>query len=164
MLIELGNVNIRFDPKVIELLLKFIQNDDTKPEAGGILIGYYIDDYSFFITDLSIPNQNDLGTRFSFLRSFKNAQNIIKSFFKGSNGKKIYLGEWHTHPEKYPVPSETDLKSFNSLLKENKLNSNFIFMLIMGTDEFYIAINGKEGLINQTKLKYKINNGLLTVI
>lgn len=163
MLIELGDIILRVDPKVMELLLKFVQDDHTKPEAGGILIGYYIDDYSFYITDLSIPTENDTSTRFSFLRSFISAQKFIKSLFTGSKGKKIYLGEWHTHPEKHPIPSSTDLVSFKDQLKKNLLNSNFIFMIILGTEGLYVAIYGNAGLINQTQLSFKFDNRSLTV-
>ena len=158
MIIELGDIIIRFDQKVINIFKRFIQDDENKPEAGGILMGYYIDDYSFYISDLSTPSENDKSSRFNFLRSFIDAQKFIERFFKSSKGKKIYLGEWHTHPEKLPTPSSTDLQSFENQLKKNVLNSKYIFMIILGTEGIYAGSYCKSGLINKTQIPFKINN------
>ena len=154
MVIELGDMILRIDQKVIDIFNSFIQDDRNKPEAGGILMGYYIDDYSFYVSDLSTPSENDKRSRFNFIRSFINAQKFIERFFKSSKGKKIYLGEWHTHPEKLPTPSSTDLKSFEVQLKNNKLNSKFIFMIIIGTAGIYVATYCKLGLINKRQIPF----------
>ncbi len=158
MIVELGDMIIRFDQKVINIFKRFIQDDEVKPEAGGILMGYYIDDYSFYISDLSTPSENDKSSRFNFIRSFINAQIFIERFFKLSKGKKIYLGEWHTHPEKLPTPSFTDLQSFDNQLKKNVLNSKFIFMVILGTEGIHVASYCKSGLINKRQIPFIIKN------
>lgn len=155
MLIELEDTILRIDERAIQLMMNFIQDDHIKPESGGILMGYYIDDYSFYITDLSTPSESEKSSRFTFVRSFINAKKIIKDLFKTSKGKKIYLGEWHTHPEKYPSPSSIDLESFDDQLKKNKLNSKFIFMIICGTQGLYVAKYGKSGLINSKQIIFK---------
>ncbi len=154
MVIELGEMLLRIDQKVFDKVKTFIQDDEYKPEAGGILLGYYIDDYSFYITDFSTPSENDKSSRFNFLRSFINAQKLIERYFKSSKGKKIYLGEWHTHPEKLPTPSNTDLNSFKEQLKKNVLNSKFIFMIIIGTEVIYAGAYYKDGLINQKLIPF----------
>ena len=152
MVIELGNLILRIDQKVIDILTSYIQDDEDKPEAGGILMGYYIDDYSFYVSDSSTPSENDKSSRFNFFRSFINAQKFIECYFKSSKGKKIYLGEWHTHPEKLPTPSSTDLKSFKDQLKKNVLNSKFVFMIILGTEGIYAAAYCKTGLIDKREM------------
>ncbi len=154
MVIELGEIIIRIDQKVINTFIDFIQDDEDKSEAGGILMGYYIDDFSFYISDLSTPSANDKSSRFNFIRSFINAQKIIELFFKNSKGKKIYLGEWHTHPEKLPSPSATDLNSFENQLKNNFLNSKFIFLIIIGTTGLYAASYCKSGIINRMQIPF----------
>ena len=68
MVIELGDMILGIDQKVIDIFMSFTQDDESKPEAGGILIGYYIDDYSFYISDISTPTQDDRGSRFNFIR------------------------------------------------------------------------------------------------
>lgn len=126
-------------------------------------MGYYIDDYSFYISDISTPSENDISSRFNFVRSFVNAQKFINNLFKTTNGKKIYLGEWHTHPENVPTPSSTDLKSFGQQLKNNKINSKIIFMIILGLEGLYVAAYDKAGLITQYQILFTFNAGLLTV-
>lgn len=154
MVIELGDIILRIDSKVMDIILSFIQDEKDKPEAGGILMGYYIDDYSFFISDLTIPSNYDKSSRFNFIRSFINAQKFINHFFKSSRGKKIYLGEWHTHPEKSPTPSSTDLVSFEKQLKKNKLNSKFIFMIIIGIEGIYAASYSKLKLLDERRVPH----------
>lgn len=156
MLVELGDMILRIDQKVVDTFKLFIQYDEAKPEAGGVLLGYLIDDYSFYVSDLSTPTEDDKSSRFSFVRSFISAQRFVNTFFKKSKGKKIYLGEWHTHPEKLPSPSITDLKSFEKQLKENVLNSQVIFMIIIGTEGIYVAAYCSLGLVHSTHISLKI--------
>ena len=154
MVIELGDIILRIDQKVIDIISSFIQDEKDKPEAGGILMGYYIDDYSFFISDLTVPSNYDKSSRFNFIRSFINAQKFINHFFKSSKGKKIYLGEWHTHPEKLPTPSSTDLDSFEEQLKKNKLNSKFIFMIIIGIEGMYASSYSNLKLVDEGRVPF----------
>lgn len=154
MIIELGDLILRIDRHVTDVLSSHIQNDEYKPESGGILMGYYIDDYSFYISDCSTPSKRDKSSRFHFLRSAINAQKFIERKFKSSKGKKIYLGEWHTHPERLPSPSPTDLISFKDQLKKNEMNSSFLFMIIFGTEGLYVAKYCKTGLINETRIPF----------
>jgi integrative and conjugative element protein (TIGR02256 family) len=162
IVLELGDIILRIDQKVFNVLMSFIQDKKDKPESGGILIGYYIDEFSFYISDLSIPSEKDKKSRFNFVRSFISAQEVIDNFFKKSKGKKIYLGEWHTHPEKVPIPSSTDLNSFQNQLKTNKLNSKFIFMVIIGTEGIFVAFYSNSDLMNKVQLPFvKLLNDLL---
>lgn len=163
MIIALGDIILRIAPNVVEVLEKFVQNDNNKNEAGGILIGYYIDDYSYYISDLSTPKVGDISTRFSFLRSHINAQRLVKQMFKLSKGKKIYLGEWHTHPEDLPTPSFTDLTSIKDQFTTNVLNSKSIFMVIMGIKAIYVGVYDKAGLINQTQIEIGLSNSSCSV-
>lgn len=154
IVIELSDMILRIDQKVFDVFTSFIQDDELKPESGGILMGYYIDDYSFYISDLTTPSERDRRSRFNFIRSFINAQKALVHFFKSSNGKKIYLGEWHTHPEKLPSPSPTDFSSFEKQIKTNVLNSKFIFMIIIGTEGIYAATHSASGLMDKKQIPF----------
>jgi integrative and conjugative element protein (TIGR02256 family) len=132
-------ITLKIYKEVICKMKEYTQNDFGKPESGGILIGYYIEPNSFVITDISIPNVLDKASRYLFIRSKVNAQKFLNKKFKLSGGKKIYLGEWHTHPEKYPNPSSIDKKSIIRQLEENLLNSSTIFMFIVGISGLHIS-------------------------
>ncbi|WP_394344136.1 Mov34/MPN/PAD-1 family protein [Sphingobacterium phlebotomi] len=36
------------------------------------------------------------------------------------------MGEWHTHPEPFPIPSRTDLQMLKQQFKNNKIMTEFI--------------------------------------
>lgn len=143
---ELGALFVKISGEVLKKMKTFIQDENHKPEAGGILIGHYLENNNFSITDVSIPSELDKASRFNFTRSKKNAQKIINKIFEESLGKKIYLGEWHTHPEDYPSPSSLDKKSILRQINGNELNSNIIFMIIFGRKGFYISQIEKTGI------------------
>lgn len=153
LVIELEGLSIKISFEVLEKMFHYIQDDNNKPEAGGILIGHDLEDNNFSITDISIPSVYDKSSRFNFTRSKKNAQQILNKLFKESNGKKIYLGEWHTHPEDYPTPSPLDSKSIVERMQRDVLNSEIIFMIIIGRKRLYITYVE----INGIKTKKNIN-------
>ena len=155
LVIELGGASIKISFEVLEEMFHYIQNDNNKPEAGGILIGHDLEDHNFSITDISIPSVYDKSSRFNFTRSKKNAQKILNKFFKESNGKKIYLGEWHTHPEDYPTPSLLDNKSILERMQRDVLNSEIIFMIIVGRKKFYISFVKIDGIKNEKSINFK---------
>ena len=152
---ELGNLSIKISEEVFEKMKSFIQDEKYKPEAGGILIGHYLEDNNYSITDVSSPSKLDKSSRFNFTRSKNNAQKIINKIFKDSKGKKIYLGEWHTHPEDYPTPSGLDKKSILEQIRGNILNSEIIFMLIIGRKGLYISYVEKTGIKTEKNIKFE---------
>ena len=137
--VELDNITLTIEVDVINKFLEFAQNTNFKPESGGILMGYYIDEYSFIITDISTPTDDDICSRYNFIRSHKSAQRFIRKKFRESKGKKIYLGEWHTHPENCPTPSNVDILSYKEQLNINILNSKITFMIIVGLLKAYVG-------------------------
>ncbi len=143
---QLGETKLKFLPEVISKLTEHIQNDPAKPESGGILIGYSLETGHYSITDITVPGKGDRQSRYSFVRSVKRAQNILDLHFKKSKGKKIYLGEWHTHPEDNPHPSSTDKNSILERIRKDKIHSDTIFMIICGTETIYIQKVKKSGL------------------
>lgn len=76
--------------------------------------------------------------------------------FKDSNGKKIYLGEWHTHPEDYPKPSSLDKNSILKQIRGNILNSEIIFMLILGRKNINISCVEKNGIKASKNIDFNI--------
>lgn len=158
--IDLSPVMVRISRELISGMSSFIQDDNKKPESGGILIGYYQEKDSYIITDFTQPRNGDKQSRYEFIRSKKNAQKVLISLFKESDGKKIYLGEWHTHPEDNPTPSGTDISSIKNRIKHDRLNSETIFMIIFGRKSFYICSVNKSSIQMERNISYDeiINN------
>jgi integrative and conjugative element protein (TIGR02256 family) len=152
--LEVSNVTVKITDSVINEILNFKQDSANKSESGGILLGYSIDDSIFTITDITTPSAFDKSSRYNFIRNRKSAQKAINKLFKESGGKKIYLGEWHTHPENVPSPSFLDKNSIIEQVKYNRLNSNVIFMIIVGNSALYISSVKAEGIISAIIVQY----------
>lgn len=86
--IDLNPVMVRISRDLISRMTTFIQDDNKKPESGGILIGYFQENNSYVITDITQPGVEDRQSRFGFVRSKKSAQKALNFFFEESDGKK----------------------------------------------------------------------------
>ncbi|WP_299096995.1 Mov34/MPN/PAD-1 family protein [uncultured Winogradskyella sp.] len=143
---------IIIEDNVLNLFKNFKQTG-RKHERGGILLGE-VSSKEIRIKRASIPTVFDSSSRFSFNRNKKSAQIITDYEYNNSNGKIIYLGEWHTHPEKKPSPSSIDCKMISNQFRKNKINEWFLLMIIVGLDDMYVSFyDGKSN----TELK-KITN------
>lgn len=121
-----------------------------KREAGGILVGYVYEDHCE-IVNATGPNRFDLFGYNYFVRSKRGAQPKINKAWARSNGTVIYLGEWHTHFEKYPRPSATDKSLMINSLRTTNMEIDFLFLIIVGLKNTYWV--GKQAGDNLIELK-----------
>ncbi|MCH5299859.1 MAG: Mov34/MPN/PAD-1 family protein [Ruminococcus sp.] len=123
-------------PNIIEKIIPYLQNNINENEAGGCLTGYQ-NKYTGNITinDLSLPGVNDIRTTvFCKLKD-----KVHKVFLRNQNIKKnYYMGSWHTHPQKAPIPSSIDFGDWNMALIKDKTGCQFAFFIIFGNKEFKI--------------------------
>jgi integrative and conjugative element protein (TIGR02256 family) len=116
----------------LSCMLAFVQDDRHKPEAGGVLIGRYIRDSTDIVIDeATVPMEGDHRRRFSFWRTRQPHQQALDQAWLESGGTSTYLGEWHTHPEDIPEPSEIDLKNWQSRLKKDIFSGDILFFIII---------------------------------
>jgi len=151
VLIDFDEIMLRIHPEVILIFEKYKQEGINKKESGGVLSGFYLDDYSYRITDASEPTKLDKSSKFSFNRAKESAQDFINNLFRKSKGKKIYLGEWHTHPEGVPVPSDLDIRSIRKQIKSINLNTSCIFLIIIGRKKAYLGLFDKRATLLKEK-------------
>ena len=81
-------------------------------------------------------------------RISKHHQKVVDDAFKKSNGEWHYLGEWHTHPEAQPRPSNCDYKGWSQLIGNEKFNELPKLLWIAGNksykeDWFNLLVNKK---------------------
>lgn len=144
MELQVGSYNVVLHAQPLDILEKFTQYSKKAPESGGIVVGKLIND-QINIFKLSVPTSFDKASRTNFERSKIGAQIILDYEFYNSNGQLTYLGEWHTHPEEFPTPSSTDLNMLKDQFKNNKLNIDFLLLLIKGTKGLYIRLIDAKG-------------------
>ncbi|WP_176527971.1 Mov34/MPN/PAD-1 family protein [Bacillus sp. AFS077874] len=148
-----------FTKQVTEMLNSYKQLRSEQHESGGILLGKVYKDV-IVVDKISAPSKEDKSGRFHFERNVEKAQEIIKNEWKDSNGERIYLGEWHTHPENMPSPSSDDKKLIKNMLKDSIMEIDFLLMLIIGMKSNYIAVLQKgEKTLHQLK-KVDTSDGL----
>jgi integrative and conjugative element protein (TIGR02256 family) len=78
------------------------------------------------------PFPEDKYSRFTFFRSRRRAQQIVDEAWHTSHGTKIYLGDWHTHPEDIPSPSSQDLRNWRKICEAAVYEQKLLLFLIAG--------------------------------
>ena len=121
-------------PDVVRKLLSYRQLNIKDTEAGGVLIGERRGQH-FVICDISEPQKKDIRSRHSVDRCDPEHQQVVNNAFNLSNGTWQYLGEWHTHPEANPQPSNLDNDSWN----KNLAGYDSILLIIMGIQTIWVA-------------------------
>jgi integrative and conjugative element protein (TIGR02256 family) len=124
---ELPNGNFLLVPtSIIGTLHQYRQLKLATKEQGGMLMGvaraeknqkFTIEDPPCIeIISITEPCKYDIATRTSFKRQCNHHLIDIKRA-AAKNGNLVYLGEWHTHPQDNPVPSNIDLESWRKAFK-----------------------------------------------
>jgi len=139
---------------VINVFRKYEQRAD-KNESGGILLGNVYSDHSE-IVKVTTPNIFDKFGKYFFVRSKTGAQPQINRDWKKTEGILIYLGEWHTHSEINPKPSNEDKRMIKKALMETTMEIDFLYIVIVGQFDTYWA--GKQTKGSLIELKFKCDD------
>src|SRR5688572_22440122 len=132
-------------PEVMEYLDQFRQIEPGKPESGGQLFFKLVEN-DIHICRATGPYKTDQQSRFSFEPDKKKQAADIKSHFKKG---LHFLGDWHTHPEEFPIPSQMDLASMGDCFARSKHELESFLLLILGTSPgpagMWISLHYKNG-------------------
>lgn len=101
-------------------------------ETGGVLLGYIKDDL-LIIEKASNGGSNAIHEEFYFRADPHYVDMFIDMEIANSGNKLRYIGEWHTHPQINPIPSELDLQS---LYEISESSYDFCLLLIIGAIDF----------------------------
>ena len=123
------SARLLIDDAVVDLVMGNRQLKSTDTEAGGILLGLRRDDH-LHVTGLTTPRPADKRSRTSFQRKDKFHQARALAAWRESGGVVDYIGEWHSHPERHPLPSSIDTREWKSICQFQRKPMVF---LIAGT-------------------------------
>jgi len=141
---------LEISSNAISCMLAFVQDTRCKAEAGGVLIGRYIrESPDIVIDEVTVPMAGDRKRRFSFWRSRQPHQQVLDQSWLESGGTSTYLGEWHTHPENIPIPSDTDIKNWQARLKKDIFSGDTLFFIIIGIKILRVWEGNKKTLVFQ---------------
>lgn len=129
-----SGMRLKIDGLTASRLLEFAQLSPLATEAGGTLLGRRIAGCLDVVIDgFTRPTGSDRRSRHAFFRSAAPHQRLVDEAWRASGGTVNYLGEWHTHPEPCPRPSDVDLSDWRRRLKEDDVDAIDQFFLIVGT-------------------------------
>ena len=111
---------VSFDAEVFSAIEKFRQRKYfMQLESCGILMGEKrgMRGEDIHIMHLSTPKITDFRTPVYYKRGVLGHQEHLNRLHGSSQGRVQYLGEWHTHPQKYAKPSSTDYREWHKTCK-----------------------------------------------
>lgn len=129
---------VHFRPAVLQVFSDFAQVKAGSPESGGLLLGSEHGG-NFDIVEATKPTKRDVRNLFSFTRNVYGHRDKAKKLWQQSQGTVGYLGEWHTHPEDYPTPSEKDRFEWQKLVNKREVG-NPLIVVIIGRKGIYIEL------------------------
>lgn len=133
---KLGELIVNVQLDVTHTMESYKQCSFNKPESGGLFIGVRYKNV-IVINQLTTPFPLDISKRSSFTLKDPLHQQIVDAQWQSSNGTINFVGDWHTHPQVIPTPSDMD-KNYWKILTKAKYPMIFA---IQGTKKlnFYLS-------------------------
>lgn len=116
-------------PPVIEHMHRHRQTGWWKCEAGGQLFAK-LSDTVLDVVLATGPYHSDFRSRFGYRSAPASAQREIRRQRKRD---LYYCGDWHTHPQRFPVASGEDFETIVKLQARSDLRLEAVLMVILGT-------------------------------
>lgn len=126
----------------LAVLRSFEQHAPDSTEAGGILLVRCIPNGAaddFIVDEVTIPGPDDVRSRFGFARRCPSHVLAINDAWRRSGGTRVALGEWHTHAEPRPRPSDVDMQSWRDALTGWRHEDFRLFFVIVGQESIHVS-------------------------
>lgn len=128
---------------VAAVFAKYAQVSPSAPESGGILLGYVRDPH-LEILEASEPTTWDKRRRFFFDRGSRGHRDIAERRWRESEGLVRYIGEWHTHPQDYPTPSNVDRAGWIKLANKRQ-DQRPVLAIVVGRKALHVELVNRDG-------------------
>lgn len=139
-------LSIEIDNELLNILIEKGKSHYPN-EFGGFLIGYYSNDNKHLHITNTIFPQSFKSSKYSFERNTRGIDKELKNYYN-ETPKKIYVGEWHTHPDNSSTPSTTDILAMKTISNIPNCPVNPV-LLILGYSQtkldfgFYVWFENK---------------------
>lgn len=134
-------------PETLKVFWKHRQRLFWQTEAGGVLLGKRRGKHLEVLL-ASEPMRNDRRAQFMFEREAEGHLAFAKAAWRAGGGAVDYVGEWHTHPQRIPVPSSIDRSEWRKLVYDRPVDSSLV-TVVVGTAALHLEL--VDGL-TQTEL------------
>ena len=113
---------------VVRHLARHRQLRCRRLEAGGQLFARF-DGSEIVIVEATGPRRRDRRSRTSYVPDRRAEQKEIEE----RHGRGLhFVGDWHTHPEARPTPSETDVRNIADCFKRSTHALNGFILIVVG--------------------------------
>jgi len=136
---QFGNL-IHFTDETLATMRSFAQRSPEDLEAGGQLFARFEDGHAY-IEVATGPKPEDKRTRFGFVPDHEVAKREVLDFYERG---LHWVGDWHTHAEPHPTPSDIDSASFLEMFRVSTHELFAMVMAIQGTESLYVAMVNTE--------------------
>ena len=133
-------------------------------EVGTSLVGCYFDNgFKASIFELAPLSSDSKGSRNSFYRGVAGLRDFFTKLRKTFSGKRYYVGEWHSHPDAAPIPSDTDDRNQLAIAMDTQTDCPECILIIIGYtlsnfDEIGVFVySRKRGRVMLSPVQKKIN-------
>lgn len=133
-----------FSEQTMAVFESHIQTLPSDCEAGGLLLGT-LHGSNIRVTEATIPTALDKRFQYLFERMPFGHSSIARARWNASEGTVRYLGEWHTHPQDYPLPSGIDRTEWNKLSCK-RADGRLMLAVIVGRKSLYIELVPHAGI------------------
>lgn len=133
---------VLIEGEVVTALHEFRQLSAHHCEAGGILIGYRRQQH-LHVVEFTTPAAGDRRARYEFDRRDPYHARWALERWRKSHAKLDCVGEWHTHPEEVPSPSNLDRSEWRGVL--SRIEQMRLF-LIVGLSADWLGVGQRRRL------------------
>ncbi len=135
---------LAFTRTVVDRFWRYRQIRPWHKEAGGQLFAE-LESSRIVVVEATGPRRTDRRTRMTYVPDrAAERREIADMRLKGLH----YVGDWHTHPEKFPVPSWPDDTSMADCFARSTHNLNAFVLVVVGTakapDGLSVAIHNAD--------------------
>lgn len=132
--------------EVLEYLSEFRQTSG-RDEAGGQLFAKFEKDSVIRVVRATGPSRRDRRGRFWFLPNrWREQAEIYRMYREGLH----FVGDWHTHPQETPEPSQKDVDSILDCYRKSHKGVRGFLLIIVGLSPFpaglYVGLTDAEQL------------------
>jgi len=141
-------LELEVDLVLIQKLFPIIK-DHLPNEFGGIIVGYYSNDFSKVTITEFLNAQEYKSSRYYFERGIKGLKSELKRLYN-KQPKEYYVGEWHSHPNGSTEFSMTDLSTMQQISNRKSVKIENPLLLIISVsqikEEFQFYLYSKNYL------------------
>jgi len=139
LVFEIGKSEQRLiiNASVLKHFMKHRQRDDDSLEAGGQLFARFSKE-NVTISKITGPRVADRRSRYSYVPNRPEEQaEIYEMHRKGFH----FVGDWHTHPEPVPTPSQSDIRTINEAVAKSQHHLHGFIMIVVGSGSFPASLH-----------------------